>query len=77
MAVTDGTGRGRSPDWARLLVGLRDGAWFGDEEGVRRRGQASLHVKWLARGRLLRLRVDELTFNPTPLSFRATSGRLR
>jgi hypothetical protein len=49
--------------------------WFGEEESVRRRGQASLIVGRLARGRLLRRRVDELTFRPNLLSLRATSER--
>ena len=63
----DWSGDGERPDWQRLLVGLRDGAYLGVERGVRKRGMVSVHVGWMARGGLLRLRDDCLEFTPSPL----------
>jgi len=63
----DWTGDADRPDWERLLVGLRDGAFLGLEPGVRKRGLVSVNVGWLARGGLLRLRADGLEFAPNPL----------
>lgn len=60
----DDTGK---PDWERLMIGLRDGGFLGQEDGVHMRGLASLNRGWLARGGLLRLRDDGLTFEPNPL----------
>jgi hypothetical protein len=55
------------PDWDRLWVGLRDGAFLGPEAGVRRRGLVSVNTGWLARGGLLRLYHDRLEFEPNPM----------
>jgi hypothetical protein len=55
------------PDWDRLFVGLRDGAFLGPETGVRKRGMVSINVGWLARGGLLRIYHDRLEFEPNPL----------
>lgn len=55
------------PDWDRLFVGLRDGAFLGAEPGVRKRGMVSINSGWLARGGLLRLYADRLEFEPNPL----------
>jgi hypothetical protein len=55
------------PAWEGYLVKLRDGGFLGREEGVLRRGLASLNRGWLARGGLLRLHVDALSFEPNPL----------
>ena len=55
------------PDWERVLVGLRDCVFLGPEEDVHRRGLVSLNVGWLARGGLLRLHSDGLSFEPNPL----------
>jgi hypothetical protein len=55
------------PDWDRLFVGLRDGAFLGAEPGVRKRGMVSINAGWLARGGLLRLYADRLEFEPNPL----------
>lgn len=63
----DWSGDAERPDWQRLLVGLRDGAFLGVERGVRKRGMVSVHVGWLARGGLLRLRDDGVEFTPSPL----------
>jgi hypothetical protein len=32
------------PDWDRLFVGLRDGAFLGPEPGVRKRGMVSVNT---------------------------------
>ncbi len=63
----DWTGDEDRPDWERLLVGLRDGAFLGPEDGVYRRGLVSVNVGWLARGGLLRLEAPGLRFVPNPL----------
>lgn len=63
----DWTGDDDRPDWDRLWVGLRDGAFLGPEEGVYRRGLVSVNVGWLARGGLLRLEIPGLRFVPNPL----------
>jgi hypothetical protein len=55
------------PEWDRVWVGLRDGAFLGPEDGVRRRGLVSINSGWLARGGLLRLYTDRLEFEPNPL----------
>ncbi|HET6690139.1 MAG TPA: hypothetical protein VFG74_04670 [Miltoncostaeaceae bacterium] len=55
------------PDWDRLWVGLRDGAFLGPEDGVRKRGLVSINTGWLARGGLLRLYHDRIEFEPNPL----------
>jgi hypothetical protein len=55
------------PDWDRLFVGLRDGAFLGPETGVRKRGMVSINNGWLARGGLLRLYADRLEFEPNPM----------
>jgi hypothetical protein len=55
------------PDWDRLFVGLRDGAFLGAEAGVRKRGLVSINNGWLARGGLLRLYADRIEFEPNPL----------
>ena len=55
------------PDWDRLWVGLRDGAFLGPETGVRKRGLVSINNGWLARGGLLRLYADRLEVEPNPL----------
>lgn len=63
----DWDGDDERPDWERLMVGLRDCAFLGPEPGVRKRGLVSLNVGWLARGGLLRLHEDGLSFTPNPL----------
>jgi len=63
-------------EWERVLRGLRDGAFFGDEEGVIRRGLVSVNTGWLARGGLLRLRDSGLEFTPNPLE-RLLGARVR
>jgi hypothetical protein len=55
------------PAWEGYLLKLRDGGFLGREEGVLRRGLASLNRGWLARGGLLRLHADALSFEPNPL----------
>lgn len=55
------------PLWDRVWTGLRDCAFLGPEEGVRKRGLVSVNVGWLARGGLLRLYADRLEFEPNPL----------
>ncbi|MGE0028075.1 MAG: hypothetical protein AB7U07_13325 [Thermoleophilia bacterium] len=55
------------PDWDRLFVGLRDGAFLGPEAGVRKRGLVSINNGWLARGGLLRLYHDRIEFEPNPM----------
>ena len=63
----DWSGREDRPEWDRMWVGLRDGAFLGAEDGVRKRGLVSVNVGWLARGGLLRLYADRLDFEPNPL----------
>ena len=48
-------------------MGLRDGGFLGHEEGVLKRGLISLNAGWLARGGLLRLHEEGLSFTPNPL----------
>jgi hypothetical protein len=67
VADWDWEGDDDRPAWERLLVGLRDGAFLGAEPGVRKRGLVSVNVGWLARGGLLRLHADRLSFEPNPL----------
>lgn len=55
------------PDrWDAPFIIARDGPRE-LEEGVRRRTLASLNNGWLARGGLLRLHDDHLSFIPTPM----------
>lgn len=63
----DWSGDDDRPEWDRIWVGLRDGAFLGPEGGVRKRGLVSIHSGWLARGGLLRLYTDRLEFEPNPL----------
>lgn len=63
----DWSGEDDRPEWDRIWVGLRDGAFLGQEDGVRRRGLVSVNAGWLARGGLLRLYADRLEFEPNPL----------
>ena len=55
------------PDrWDAIFVEARDGPRE-LEEGCHRRTIASLNNGWLARGGLLRLHDDSLTFAPSPM----------
>lgn len=63
----DWSGDDDRPEWDRIWVGLRDGAFLGPEDGVRKRGLVSVNAGWLARGGLLRLYADRLEFEPNPL----------
>ena len=63
----DWSGDDDRPEWDRVWVGLRDGAFLGQEDGVRKRGLVSINSGWLARGGLLRLYTDRLEFEPNPL----------
>lgn len=63
----DWSGDDDRPEWDRVWVGLRDGAFLGAEDGVRKRGLVSVNAGWLARGGLLRLYTDRLEFDPNPL----------
>ncbi|WP_217913626.1 hypothetical protein [Miltoncostaea marina] len=63
----DWSGDDDRPERDRVWVGLRDGAFLGQEDGVRKRGLVSLNAGWLARGGLLRLYADRLEFEPNPL----------
>lgn len=63
----DWSGDDDRPEWDRVWVGLRDGAFLGQEDGVRKRGLVSVNSGWLARGGLLRLYADRLEFEPNPL----------
>lgn len=63
----DWSGDADRPEWDRVWVGLRDGAFLGQEDGVRKRGLVSVNSGWLARGGLLRLYADRLEFEPNPL----------
>lgn len=63
----DWSGDDDRPEWDRVWVGLRDGAFLGAEDGVRKRGLVSINSGWLARGGLLRLYADRLEFEPNPL----------
>lgn len=63
----DWSGDDDRPEWDRMWVGLRDGAYLGAEDGVRKRGLVSVNAGWLARGGLLRLYADRLEFEPSPL----------
>jgi hypothetical protein len=58
---------GYDPDrWDARFIVARDGPRE-LEEGVYRRTLASLNNGWLARGGLLRLHDDHLSFSPTPM----------
>ena len=58
---------GYDPDrWDAKFIILRDGARE-LEEGEYRRTLASLNSGWMARGGLLRLHDDHLSFTPTPI----------
>jgi hypothetical protein len=63
----DWSGDDDRPEWDRIWVGLRDGAFLGAEDGVRKRGLVSVNAGWLARGGLLRLYADRLEFEPNPM----------
>jgi len=72
----DWSGDDDRPEWDRVWVGLRDGAFLGPEGGVRKRGLVSVNSGWLARGGLLRLYADRLVFEPNPLE-RLLAARTR
>lgn len=58
---------GYDPDrWDAKFIELRDGARE-LEDGVYRRTAASLNSGWMARGGLLRLHDDHLSFTPSPI----------
>lgn len=58
---------GYDPDrWDAKFIIARDGPRE-LEEGVYRRTLASLNSGWMARGGLLRLHDDHLSFSPTPI----------
>lgn len=58
---------GYDPDrWDAKFIELRDGPRE-LEDGVYRRTLASLNSGWMARGGLLRLHADHLSFTPSPI----------
>ena len=63
----DGADDDEPAQWDRIWTDLRDGAFLGPEDGVRKRGLVSINRGWLARGGLLRLYADRLEFEPSPL----------
>jgi hypothetical protein len=62
--------------WDARFIIARDGPRE-LEDGVHRRTMASLNAGWLARGGLLRLHDDHLSFEPSPLERLLLARRVR